>query len=167
MRKNMKMLSVVSCGIVILLCFVYYTSYVSDIIFDLENPYLVMESCSAEKMDVWPEGYTVDYYGDYEDLADMEAVEVTWRLSNITNERKGADSSWASYDSMDGDRLYVMRKEPGNLAIADYENKKIIPAGEQGNLTEYVLVPAGAHGMKVRMYMTPASEERKTFTVSF
>lgn len=164
--NKMKFGSVIACVIVILLCAVYYSWYVSQAIYDVRTLYPKAEGCSAEKISEMPEGYFFRYYGDYEDLGELEVVEVTWLLSNITNEQIEVDDFWSDYDSMDGSRVYVLEKE--DLAIRDYENKKIIPPGEQTVYTEYVIVAAGSHEINaVSRQGISQRDGEQTFTLTF
>lgn len=164
-----KLVPVIACVSAVLVCLIYYTKYVSQAIYDVRVYYPQVENCSAKKVDAAPEEYFVYYYGDYEDLAEMEVVKVTWQLSNITNGRIDADDFWASYYGTDGSYLYVMEKDDEGLAVSDYENRKIIPPGKQAVYTEYVLVPEGSHEMEAKPGYTAIQTGgvRKSFTIAF
>lgn len=166
---KVKVISVMICVFVMVVCGICYTGYVSRTIFDIEISYPEVEGCSARMADEVPEGYFVYYYGDEEDLADMEAVEVTWQLSNIINDWIYVDHFWADYRGTDGSYLYAMEKEEEELAIPGYENKRIIPPGEQVNYTEYVLVPEGTREMEAKPGYGAAQtrDGRESFTISF
>lgn len=171
MSGRVKIGSVIACVVVIVMCCIYYTVHISNAIYNISsrNPAVKVEDCSAKIADAAPEGYYVYYYGDEEDLADMEVVEVTWLLSNHTNNKVDIDEFWADYDSVAGFYLYRMRKETEDLAVPNYENRKILPPGEQASFKEYVLVPKGLHEIEVTPgYMaTPAGSDRETFTITF
>lgn len=167
--NKIKIGSVIACVGVILICVIYYSRYVSETIYDLRAGHPGVESCSAGKINGIPEGYSFRYYGDYKDLEEMAAVEITWVLSNITNELMDMDDFRADYESTDGSYLYVMEKEEEDLAIPDYENRRVIPPGEQAVYTEYVLVPAGSHEIKAKPWYAWArtGDGEETFTVTF
>lgn len=166
-----KISSVVACVVVILVCFVYYTGHISNAVYNISSRYPVMtvEDCSAKLIDAAPEGYYVNYYGDEEDLAEMEVVEITWLLSNKTNRTVDIKDFWADYDSVDGSNLYEMEKEKEDLAVSDYENRKILPPGEQASFKAYVLVPEGMREMEMNPgYMaTPRGSAREAFRITF
>lgn len=167
--NKVKICSVIVCIIVMVACFIYYTRYVSQTIYDLEVHYPKVESCSAQKVDTVPEGYYVYHYGNYDDLAEMEAVEVTWQLCNITNEQIDVENFWAAYYSEDGSYLYEMEKDAEALAVSDYDNRKIIPSGGRAFYTEYVLVPKGSHQIEAKTIdgTVRSSDEMKILTVTF
>lgn len=160
--------SVIVCVSVILICVVYYSKYVSQLIYDLRAGHPRVVSCSARKVDEPPEGYYHRYYGD-NNPGEMEVVEVTWLLSNITNEQIYVDDFRAGYESTDGSGLYVMEKDKEGLAISDYENKRVIPPGEQSAYTEYILVSAESHEIKAepRYWTAQADDGKETYTVTF
>lgn len=168
MSSKVKVGSVVACVLVVVICFVYYTGYVSQAIYSIETGYPEAEGCSARLVDAAPEGY-YDYYYEEEELADMEVVEVTWRLSNITNGWIYANYFWASYYDADGYYLSAMEKENEDLLIPNYENKVIIPAGEQVDYTEYVLVPKGTRSLEATPGYsgTQTGDARESFAITF
>lgn len=168
MNSKVKIGSVVGCVLVILICYFGYTGYVSQAIYSIETGYPEVEDCSARLVDAVPEGYHVDYYEEA-DLADMEVVEVTWQLTNITNEWIYADHFWANYRDANGYYLNEMEKEEENLLIPSYENEKIIPPGEKAAYTEYVLVAEGTRTLEVQPGYTArqTGAEREYFTITF
>lgn len=168
MSSKVKIGSVVVCVLVILICCIGYTGYVSRTIYRIRTNYPEVEGCSARMVDAAPEGYFVYYYEE-EELTDMEVVEVTWQLTNITNEWIYADYFWASYYGADGRYLSAMRKEDEDLLIPSYENEVIIPAGEQVNYTEYVLVPEGMRSMEAEPGYTAgqSGDATQTFMITF
>lgn len=161
--------SVIACVVVVLICFIFYTRYVSETMYKLHAGYPKVESCSAKKVDEVPEGYSFRHYEDNNGLLKMEVVEVTWLLSNITNERIDTNYFRASYDSTDGSYLREAEKEEEDLAIPDYTNRKIIPPGEQVAYTDYVLVTAGCHEIEAssRNVVTQTGDGEETFIVTF
>lgn len=161
-----KIVSVIACISVIVICIIYYTGYVSQAIYEVRTDCPEVESCSAGKVDTAPEGYTVSYYGNDDDLKETEVVEVTWLLSNITNEQIDVDDFWTNYESMDGGRLYVMEKKEA-LAVSDYENRRVIPPGEQTAYAEYVLVPAGCHEIRAKFRNAAQKDGREILAVTF
>lgn len=162
--NKIKIGSVIACVSVILICVVYYSRYVSETIYDLRTGYPTAESCSARKVDGMPEGYYFRNYDD-NDPDKMEVVEITWLLSNITNEQINVNNFWASYDSEDRSYLGVAVIEEEDLAIRNYENERVIPPGEQVIYTDYVLVPAECHEIEAGALQTDGDKE--TFTVTF
>lgn len=168
MSGKVKIGSVVVCALVILICFIYYTGYVSQAIYRIKKDYPEARGCSARMVDAAPEGYFVYYYEE-EELTDMEVVEVTWQLANITNEWIRADYFWASYYGADGSYLSAMEKEEEDLLVPNYENEVIIPAGEQVDYTEYVLVPEGMRSMEATPGYTAgqSGDAKETFTLTF
>lgn len=170
MRSKVKVISAVACVVVILSCYIFYKWYVSQAIYDISTSYPEAESCSARVMDAVPEGY-FSYYYDDDDLAEMKVVEVTWRLCNNTNERKEADNFWASYRDTDGRYLDVMEEDTEDLIVLRYENKRVIPPGEQTDFIEYVLVPKESHEMNVRLgsavSRTGGVREPEPFVITF
>lgn len=164
-----KISSVVACVVVIVICYLYYTGHIRSAAYSISSRYPVVEveECSAGITDAAPEGYYVDYYGDNEDLADMEVVEVTWLLFNHTNNTVNIDDFQADYDDADGLNLYVMEKGTGDLVLPNYENKKIIPPAEQASFKEYVLVPKGMHEIEVTPGYMATGSARESFTITF
>lgn len=170
MSSKVKIGSVVVCVLVILICCISYTVYVSQAIYRIETVYPEVEGSSARIVDAAPEGYYARYY-DGEDLTDMEVVEVTWQLSNITNEWIYADHFWAYYYDAKGHYLDVMKKEEEeeDLLIPSYNNEKIIPSGEQVDYKEYVLVPEGTRSIEATPGHTTSrtGEEKESFVITF
>lgn len=168
MSSKVKISSVVVCVLVILICYISYTGYVSQAIYGIETGYPEAEGCSARLVDAAPEGYYLYYY-DEVDLTDMEVVEVTWQLANITNEWIYADYFWANYYDANGYYLDVMEKEDEDSLIPSYENEVIIPSGEQVDYTEYVLVPEGTRSIEATPGYTTSrtGDERASFEITF
>lgn len=169
MSIRMKIGSVIACGMVMLICYVCYTGYARRAVYDIREYYPEYEGCSARMIEEMPEGYAVNYYsGNPEELFQMGVVEVTWQLSNGTNERMDVDVFYVYYDTMDGRDLYVMEKEESPV-ISVYENEAIIPAGKQVEYKEYLLVPRGCHEIMVESSCFSSQEDggRDSFTLSF
>lgn len=167
MRGKVKVISAVACVAVIFLCCIFYKQYVSEAIYGISTPYSEAESCSARVLDAVPEGY-FSYYYDDDDLAEMKVVEVTWRLCNNTNERKQASRFWASYNGTDGRYLNVLEEDTEDLIVPVYDNKRVIPPGEQTDFIEYVLVPKESHEMKVRPESTASQTGGEaSFVITF
>ncbi|MBD5550661.1 MAG: hypothetical protein HDQ96_05710 [Lachnospiraceae bacterium] len=161
--KVIKIGSVIACIIVILVCSAYYTGHISTAVYNIRSRYPAMEveDCSARITDTTPEGYYVNYYGDVEDFSEMEVVEVTLLLSNHTNNTASIRDFWTYYNDAEGYHLYEMEEDTENLAVSNYENRKIIPPGEQASLKEYVLVPRGMHEIMVK------TDNMESFTITF
>lgn len=166
MKNKWKIVSVIACLMVIILCFIYYTGYVSDAVYYVRAFYPEAENCGARIIDSLPEGYSADDMDD-DKLSEMDVVEITWRLSNIANECIEADNFWATYSTADGERLYAMEKDVEDSLIPAYENKKIIPPGKQVDYTAYVPVPQGTHEMVIRYTAMQRDDGMEEITVTF
>lgn len=169
MSGKIKIGSVVACSMVVVFCIIGYSVYVSEAIYDTRVHYPEVEGCSARVLEEMPEGYHIRRYEEGEESSWRDVVEVTWQLSNITNESAQVDYFWANYDSEDDHYLDVMEKNEEDLAIAGYENRRVLPPGERTNYTEYVLVPKGSHVILATPGYTATQPDggQETFTLEF
>lgn len=142
MRKKVKVLSVVLCVVVVIVCLVSYSGTVSELHYDICKP----SSCSlisaygAKVLDAVPEGYQIS---SYDSMDGMEIVEIVYELSNPVNDKISFWGNFCYYYGENDEWISILDMDLDYSDISQYENCKILPPGESLFYKEYVLVPKG------------------------
>ncbi len=158
MRSKISIFSCVFCGIVILICLIYYSGYVSSAHYDICTPYKYspIEGYEAAALEEIPEGYCIPAYVMPEG---MTVVEVTYELTGVVNDTMGFLGNMCYYYGENGEWLYVLEKDPDYWGESNYENCKILPPGAHVVYQEYVLVPEGTKQINAYGQMGDDEEE--------
>lgn len=164
MTKKVNIIFGVICGVVIIFCAFFYSVYVSQIYYDIQNPYPTVEDYSAKVVKEAPEGYLT-----YSDDDGGKVVEVSWYFTNTVNEKIYMDIMYigADYYDEDGGWLYVMEREEGYSAISKYDNRRILPPGEHVVVKEYVQVPEDAQEIEAYFGSGYGQGTREGYRITF
>lgn len=163
MNNKRNVFSIVFCVIVVLVCLICYSGYVSQLYYDVCTPYAYspIEGCEAVLLDEVPEGYLIPDYMAEEYSEEMEVAEITYELAGTVNDTMAVLGNLCFYYGENGEWIDVLEEDEDYRGAWNYENCNILPPGERVVWKEYVLVPKGMREINARW----VSDESEQITI--
>lgn len=152
--SKMKIISCVSCAIVVLMCLICYSGYVSQQYYEVCTPYgySPITGYEAKVLEEIPEGYEY-HISEYAVMEEMQVVEITWELTGVVNEPMGILGDLCYYYGENGEWIDVLEKDDDYWGEVSSDSCNIIPPGEHVLWREYVLVPKGMKTLSAQRTM--------------
>ena len=162
MKNKLNVFSVVFCAIIVLVCLICYSGYVSQLYYDVCTPYAYppIADCEAVLLDEVPEGYLIPDYVAADDPEEMEVTEITYELAGTVNDTMPVLGNLCFYYGENGEWIDVLEKDEDYWGARNYENCNILPPGEHVVWKEYVLVPKGMR--EISVHWVPDGSEQIT-----
>lgn len=137
-----KIISCVSCAIVVLMCLIFYSGYVSRQYYEVCTPYgySPITGYEIEILEEVPEGYEY-HMSEYAIRDEMKVVEITYELTGVVNDSLGIQGNLCYYYGEDGGWIDILEKDEDYWGEISCDGYNIIPPGERVLFREYVLVP--------------------------
>ena len=151
---KMKIISCVSCAIVVLMCLICYSGYVSQQYYEVCTPYgySPITGYETKVLEEIPEGYEYHISG-YSAIGEMQVVEITYELTGVVNEPLGIVGNLCHYYGENGEWIDVLEKDDDYWGEMRSDSYHIIPPGERVYFREYVLVPEGMRTLNAQRTM--------------